>query len=203
MILSRLPLNMVNRGETTYRSNRTAFFLVSLMLVGLLPMIATPVSAAESVEVYVSPSTQVVNPGDSGEYTITVSNTGDNPVTVNLNSAQEPGENCNGFNSVIIQIPGQIEPGQSEETTMNVTVAQTVEADTACETTVTATISAVIGVPNPDLPSESTTDSVVTTAGDGSGGLVSIDLYFDEDETLNQQTKTYDGSLDEIEYISQ
>ena len=194
---------MVNRGETVSRSNRTAFFLVSLMLVGLLPMIATPVSAAESVTVSISPRERTVNPGDSGEYTVTIRNTGDNPVTVTLSTSQDPvpGGDCTGFTSTINQISGQIEPDQSEDTTMNVSLAQTVEADAACETTVTATISAVIGVPNPDPPSESATDSVVTTAGDGSGGgLVSVDLYFDEDETINQQTKTYDGSFDEIEY---
>ena len=136
---------MVNQGGSPSRSSRTAFFLVSLMLVSLLPMISTPVSAAASISLSVSPGAQTVNPGDSGEYTVTVYNTGDDPVTVNLQSNNEPGEDCNGFSSTIGQIPGQIEPGQSEETTMNVTVAQTVEADTACDTTVSATISAVLG----------------------------------------------------------
>ena len=129
---------MVNQRGSASRSNRVAFFLVSLMLVSMLPMIATPVSAAESVSVFISPRSQTVNPGDSGEYTVTVYDDGDNPVTVNLQASNEPGEDCNGFSSTIGQIPGQIEVGQSEETTMNVTVAQTVEADTACETTVTA-----------------------------------------------------------------
>ena len=157
MILSRSPLIMVIRGETASRSNRTAFFLVSLMLVALLPMIATPVSAAESVSVFISPNSQTVNPGDSGEYTVVVRNDGDNPVTVSLQANNEPGEDCNGFTSTIGQISGQIEVGQSEETTMNVTVAQTVEADTACETTVTATITAVIGAPGTEPPSEPST----------------------------------------------
>ena len=94
-----------------------------------------------------TPNSQTVNPGDSGEYTVRVTNTGSDPVTVNLQASNEPGEDCNGFSSTIGQIPGQIEAGSSEETTMNVTVGQTVEADTACDTTVTATITAVIGAP--------------------------------------------------------
>ena len=201
MILSRSPLAMVNQGGSAYRSNRVAFFLVSLMLVSMLPMIATPVSAAESVSVFISPRSQTVNPGDSGEYTVTVYNDGDNPVTVNLQASNEPGEDCNGFSSTIGQIPGQIEVGQSEETTMNVTVAQTVEVDTACETTVTATITAVIGPPGAEAPSEPATDSAVTTAGDGAGGaLWGVDLYFGNDKDSNDKTLSYTGSSTDIIY---
>ncbi len=200
MILSRSPLNMVNRGKTVSRSNRAAFFLVSLMLVSLLPMIATPVSAAPSISLYVSPNSQTVNPGDSGEYTVRVTNTGSDPVTVNLQSSNEPGEDCNGFTSAIGQIPGQIDAGQSEETTMNVTVGQTVEADTACDTTVTATITAVIGAPAAEIP-EPSTQTVTTTAGDGSGGAFwGVDLYFDNVVDRNQKTITYDGSSSILTY---
>ena len=200
MILSRSPLNMVNRGETVSRSNRMAFFLVSLMLVALLPMIATPVSAAPSISLNVSPNSQTVNPGDSGEYTVRVTNTGSDPVTVNLQASNEPGEDCNGFTSAIGQIPGQIDAGATEETTMNVTVGQTVEADTACDTTVTATITAVIGAPAAEIP-EPSTQTVTTTAGDGSGGaLWGVDLYFDNVKDRNQKTLTYTGSSSIITY---
>ena len=200
MILSRSPLNMVNRGETVSRSNRTAFFLVSLMLVALLPMIATPVSAAPSISLNVSPSSQTVNPGDSGEYTVRVTNTGSDPVTVNLQASNEPGEDCNGFSSAIGQIPGQIDAGATEETTMNVSVGQTVEPDTACDTTVTATITAVIGAPAAEIP-EPSTQTVTTTAGDGSGGaLWGVDLYFDNVVDRNQKTLTYTGSSSILTY---
>ena len=182
---------MVNQGGSPSRSSRTAFFLVGLMVVALLPMIATPVSAAASISLSVSPGAQTVNPGDSGEYTVRVYNTGDDPVTVNLQSSNEPGEDCNGFSSTIGQIPGQIEPGTYEETTMNVTVAQTVEADTACDTTVSATISAVLGAPGTEPPSEPETSTVTTTAGDGSGSAIwGVDLYFDGVEDRNQKTLT-------------
>ena len=200
MILSRSPPIMVIRGETASRSNRTAFFLVSLMLVALLPMIATPVSAAPSISLNVSPNSQTVNPGDSGEYTVRVTNTGSDPVTVNLQASNEPGEDCNGFSSAIGQIPGQIDAGATEETTMNVTVGQTVEADTACDTTVTATITAVIGAPAAEIP-EPSTQTVTTTAGDGSGGaLWGVDLYFDNVKDRNQKTITYTGSSSILTY---
>ena len=191
---------MVIRGETVSRSNRTAFFLISLMLVALLPMIATPVSAAPSISLNVSPSSQTVNPGDSGEYTVRVTNTGSDPVTVNLQASNEPGEDCNGFSSAIGQIPGQIDAGATEETTMNVTVGQTVEADTACDTTVTATITAVIGAPAAEIP-EPSTQTVTTTAGDGSGGAIwGVDLYFDNVKDRNQKTITYTGSSSILTY---
>jgi uncharacterized membrane protein len=191
---------MVIRGETVSRSNRTAFFLVSLMLVALLPMIATPVSAAASINLSVSPNSQTVNPGDSGEYTVIVRNTGDDPITVNLQASNEPGEDCNGFSTVISQIPGQIDAGQSEETTMNVSVGQAVEADTACDTTVTATITAVIGAPAAEIP-EPSTQTVTTTAGDGSGGAFwGVDLYFDNVKDRNQKTITYTGSSSILTY---
>ena len=54
---------------------------------------------------------------------------------------------------------------------MNVSVAQTVEADAACDTTITATITAVVGAPAAEIP-EPATDTVTTTAADGSGSAV-------------------------------
>jgi uncharacterized membrane protein len=163
-------------------------------------MIATPVSAAASINLSVSPNSQTVNPGDSGEYTVIVRNTGDDPITVNLQASNEPGEDCNGFSTVISQIPGQIDAGQSEETTMNVSVGQAVEADTACDTTVTATITAVIGAPAAEIP-EPSTQTVTTTAGDGSGGAFwGVDLYFDNVKDRNQKTITYTGSSSILTY---
>ena len=75
---------MLNRKGSVSRANRAAFFLVTVMLVSLLPLIATPVSAAPSISLNVSPNSLEVNPGDSGEYTVRVTNTGSDPVTVNL-----------------------------------------------------------------------------------------------------------------------
>ena len=183
---------MDSRGRAVTRSSKAACLLTLLMVVSLLPLIATPVSAAPSISLNVSPNSMEVNPGDSGEYTVVVTNTGSDPVTVNLQVSNEPGENCNGFSSTIIQIPGQIDSGSSEETTMNVSVAQTVEPDTSCDTTVTATITAVIGAPAAEIP-EPSTETVTTTAGDGSGSTVfGVDLYFGNPD-VNQKSKTLSG----------
>ena len=191
---------MVNLGGSAHHSNRAAFFFIGLMLVSVLPMIATPASAAVSINLNVNPNSMDVNPGDSGEYTIFITNTGDDPVTVNLQASNEPGEDCNGFTTQIGQIAGQIDAGATEETTMNISVAQTVEADTACDTTVTATITAVIGAPAAEIP-EPSTQTVTTTAGDGSGGTFwGVDLYFDGVKDRNDKTQTYSGGSSTITY---
>ena len=167
-------------------SRRTALFLVVVMCTALLPLMTPAVSAdggrAASITVTGIPGSLEVNPGEAGEYTIRVRNTGSDPVTVQLSSSQEATEDCNGFSSSVTQIPGQIDGGSYEEAAMNVSVAQTVEANTACDTTVTATITAVIGAPTAEIP-EPETDVVTTTAADGSGSaLFGVDLIISESD---------------------
>ena len=162
---------------------------------------APSVAADGSISLNVSPNSMEVNPGESGEYTVVIFNTGSDPVTVSLSRAEDPSEDCNGFSSVIGQIPGQIESGSSEETTMNVTLTQTVEPDSACDTTVTATITAVIGAPGAEVP-EPSTETVTTTAGDGSGStLYGVDLYFDNVEERNTQKKVLGAGTDMVTYF--
>ena len=56
------------------------------------------------------------------------------------------------------------------------------EANTACDTTITATITAVIGAPTAEIP-EPETDVVTTTAADGSGSaLFGVDLIISESD---------------------
>ena len=167
-------------------SRRTALFLVVVMCTALLPLVAPAVSAdggrAASISVTGIPGSLEVNPGEAGEYTVRVRNTGSDPVTVQLSSSQEATEDCNGFSSSVTQIPGQIDGGSYEEAAMNVSVAQTVEADTACDTTITATITAVIGAPAAEIP-EPETDVVTTTAADGSGSAVfGVNLIISESD---------------------
>ena len=167
-------------------SRRTALFLVVVMCTALLPLVAPAVSAdggrAASITVTGIPGSLEVNPGEAGEYTVRVRNTGSDPVTVQLSSSQEATEDCNGFSSSVTQIPGQIDGGSYEEAAMNVSVAQTVEADTACDTTITATITAVVGAPTAEIP-EPSTDVVTTTAADGSGSaLFGVDLTISESD---------------------
>lgn len=178
-------------------SRRTAIFLVLVMCSALLPLTAPVVSAdgrAASISVTPIPSSMEVNPGEAGEYTIRVRNTGSDPVTVQISSAQEASEDCNGFSSSVTQIPGQIDGGSYEEAAMNVSVAQTVESGAACITTVTVTITAVIGAPAAEIPEPSTAD-VTTTAADGSGSAL-----FGVDLTINDKNKNWNGE-EEIDYL--
>jgi uncharacterized membrane protein len=189
------------RENTQLSAHRGAIFLVILMMFSVLPLMAPSVAADGSISLNVSPNSMEVNPGESGEYTVVIFNTGSDPVTVSLSRAEDPSEDCNGFSSVIGQIPGQIESGSSEETTMNVTLTQTVEPDSACDTTVTATITAVIGAPGAEVP-EPSTETVTTTAGDGSGStLYGVDLYFDNVEERNTQKKVLGAGTDMVTYF--
>ena len=177
----------------------TAIFLVFVMCTALVPLVAPTVAAdggrAASISVTGIPGSLEVNPGEAGEYTIRVRNTGSDPVTVQLSSSQEATEDCNGFSSSVTQIPGQIDAGSYEEAAMNVSVAQTVEADTACDTTITATITAVIGAPTAEIP-EPETDVVTTTAADGSGSAVfGVDLII----TDSDRSKDWNGE-EELDY---
>ena len=188
---------MMPTASAVAASRRTAIFLVLVMCSALLPLAAPVVSAdgrAASISVTPIPSALEVNPGEAGEYTIRVRNTGSDPVTVNIQSSQEASEDCQGFSSTVTQIPGQIDGGSYEEADMNVSVAQTVEAGSACVTTITVTITAVIGAPAAEIPEPSTAD-VTTTAADGSGSAL-----FGVDLTINNKNKNWNGE-EEIDYL--
>ena len=188
---------MVPRAAANDAARRKAWFLVVLMCSAFLPLMAPVVAAdggrAGSISVTGIPGSLEVNPGESGEYTVRVRNSGSDPVTVQLSTSQEATEDCNGFSSSITQIPGQIDGGSYEEAAMNVTVAQTVEAEAACETTITATVTAVIGAPTAEIP-EPATDVVTTTAADGSGSAV-----FGVDLTIDESEKDWEG--DDVLYL--
>ena len=188
---------MMPTASAVTASRRTAIFLALVMCSALLPLTAPGVSAdgrAASISVTPIPSAMEVNPGEAGEYTIRVRNTGSDPVTVNIQSSQEASEDCQGFSSTVTQIPGQIDGGSYEEADMNVSVAQTVEAGSACVTTITVTITAVIGAPAAEIPDPSTAD-VTTTAADGSGSAL-----FGVDLTINNKNKNWNGE-EEIDYL--
>ena len=152
--------------------------LVLLMMLSTLPLMASPVVADgrdASIVLTISPTSQVVNPGESGEYTVRVYNTGSNPVSVQLSAAEEQTQECNQYTSVITQFSGAIDAGTYEETTMNVTLSQVAEG--TCDTTVTAT--ATEQPEPPELPGQPASEekTVTTEAGDGSGSvLYGVDL---------------------------
>ena len=120
----------------------SSILLVSILVFSLIPAVVNPVSAddegrAINVTLSISPSAQTVNPGETAEYTVTVTNMGSDPVTVQLSASNEA--DCNGYSSAVGQIAGAIDSGSSEETFLNVTLSQT--AEDSCVTTVTAVVS--------------------------------------------------------------
>ena len=116
----------------------------SLCLVALLLLvILSPYAAAEaSVTVQSDSSSREASPGEPAEYTITVRNTGDEDITVQLATSQEAG-GCQGYTSTIEQVSGSITPNSAEQVTLTVNVTEDSSDQTAeeCDTTVTATAS--------------------------------------------------------------
>ena len=186
-------------GATADRAvRRKATFIVAVMCLSLLPLVA-PVATADggraiSVQMTAIPSALEVNPGEGGEYTIRVRNNGDNPITVQLATANE-GDDCANYASTISQISGPIDSGAVEEASLNVTLSQTAEG--SCDTTVTANINEQVTPPDVADPPTQESVTVTTTAGDGSGSaLFGVDLTIAE----NQRSKTWAGE-DELSWL--
>ncbi len=150
--------------KTLNQEKRLAVFLISLMVFSMLPLVAPIVSADgardASIQVTVSPTAQTINPGEAGEYTVRVYNSGSNPVTVQLSTAQGQEQDCSAYSSTITQITGAIDAGSYEEATMNVTLAQNAEG--SCETTVTA--NAQDSPEPPDPPGQPATETATVTS---------------------------------------
>ncbi len=156
----------------------------------MVPVIAPLASADEArdanIQVTVTPNAQTINPGESGEYTVRVYNSGSNPVTVQLSTAEGQDQDCSAYTSTITQIPGPIDSNSYEEASMNVTLAQNAEG--SCETTVTATAQDQPEPPEPPGQPATETATVTTTAGDGSGNAV-----FGVDLSMVTSSKTWGG----------
>ena len=181
---------MEPRREVLLRNQRRAsIFLVSIMLLAIIPVIATPVIADDSgrdanITLMVTPTAQTVNPGETAEYTVRVTNNGANPVSINLAAANE--QDCNGYSSTIGQIGQPIDSGATEDTFLNVTLAQ--NAEDSCITTVTANANEQVTPPDqPGAPAQETYD-VTTTAGDGAGSEV-----FGVELIVDQPSRTWAG----------
>jgi len=152
-------------------------FLSAMLVLTLFPT----VQAEIGIDLSSSPPTQEINPGENGTYDITVRNTGDEDMTVQLSTSQ--GQECTGWTSTIEQVTGQISGGSSETVALTVTVPQNAESGEDCETTVTGTGTAPLNAPE-------TGDVVVTTTvGEGSGGTITgVDL------TSSQPNRNFQGS---------
>ena len=178
---------MDSRENKTRKQSKAAIFLMALLLFSMVPTMA-PIASADgardaSITVTISPNGLEINPGESGEYTIRVRNTGSDPVTVQISSSEEGTQECGQYSSQPSQISGPIDAGTYEETTMNVTLTQTAEA--SCDTTVT--VNAIDGATPPGAPAQETS-TVTTTAGDGSGSAV-----FGVDLSMASPSKDWSG----------
>ena len=178
-------------------SRRTALFLVLVMCTALLPLSAPVVSAEgrdASIIVTAIPSSLEVNPGESGEYTIRVRNTGSNPVTVSIASSEEATQECNAYTSSVTQITGPIDSGSYEEASMNITLTQTAEGE--CDTTITVTANEQATPPDVAGAPAQESATVTTTAGDGSGSAIfGVDLIIRESD----RSQDWNGE-EEIDY---
>lgn len=184
--------------DLTSDKRLSSILLVSILVFSLIPAVVNPVSAddegrAINVTLSISPSAQTVNPGETAEYTVTVTNMGSDPVTVQLSASNEA--DCNGYSSAVGQIAGAIDSGASEETFLNVTLSQT--AEDSCVTTVTAVVSEQVTPPTQPENKEAT---ATTTAGDGSGSaLFGVNLILDGPGNINwngESTITWDVEVE-------
>jgi hypothetical protein len=165
---------MKPRAAANNVARRKALFLVALMCSALLPLMAPVVAADDgrdaSIMVTAIPTSLEVNPGEAGEYTIRVRNTGSNPVTVTIATSEEATQECNAYTSTITQITGPIDAGSYEEAEMNISLAQTAEG--TCDTTITVNANEQATPPDVAGAPAQETVTVTTTAGDGSGSAV-------------------------------
>lgn len=186
-VFDRLPLraSMEHRAKSQnlLRQKRASYLIITLLMLAIIPALSAPfTSAAEardaSITLSVSPSSQSVNPGESGEYSIIVRNLGSNDISVTLQSNEAETQECGAYSSTITQIPGVIAPGATGEATMNVTLAQ--GATDQCDTTVRANANEQVTPPDqPGAPAQE--EATVTTISDDgeSSPLYGVDLKID------------------------
>ena len=163
------------------RPDSTAF-IVALFVASF---VSVPVSAAASIAVSSNSLAETATSDDPAEYTITITNDGDEDLTVTLSASQQDGANCNGFSSTIDTTPFALNEGDFEQKTLTVTVNE--QASGECVTTVTANgVSATPGGTAQD-------DIEVTTSAEG-GGQYSVKL---DHKNPSNGVIDYDGEDDE------
>ena len=165
----RMVMENENRG-------RDSVFLVLLMLTSIL-LSAVPAAAVggrdASIILTANPLAQEVAKGETAEYTVTVKNSGSNPVSVQLSTSQ--GDGCNGFTSQVDQISGSIDAGASETTNLRVNVTE--GAAESCETTVTAIANEQVTPPDqPGSPAQEEITVTTSVDGDESNEMWAVEL---------------------------
>ena len=151
-------------------------FLVAILLSSIM-LSAVPAAAdgGRDASIILSSNTmaQEVAKGEVAEYTITVRNTGSNPITVQMSTAQ--GDGCNGFTSQVDQVPGPIDAGASESVNLRVNVTQ--GASESCETTVSALANEQVTPPDqPGAPAQENITVTTTVDDDETNEMWDVEL---------------------------
>jgi len=161
----------------------SAVIIVALLLASF---VSTPVFAAADLALSASPTNSTATTEDAAVYDITVTNTGDEDLTVSLSASQD--SDCNGFTSNLDSSVVSVGQGESETVTLTVSINDQASGD--CVTTVNAN-----GVAS--NPSENAqADVEVTTTAEG-GGQYSVKLNY---INPNNGAINYDGEDDEVEW---
>ena len=153
----------------------------------LASFVSVPAHAAADIALNASPQNSAATTEDAAEYDITIINTGDEDLTVTLSASQD--SDCNGFTSNLEQTVFAVGQGESETTTLTVSINDQASGD--CVTTVNAN-----GVAsNPTENAQA--DVEVTTTAEG-GGQYSVKLDY---INPNNGAIDYDGEDDEVQWI--
>ena len=160
--------------------------IAALMLTSL---VSSPVLAAASFTLTANPSASEATSDDPAEYTITIFNDGDEDLTITLSASQDDG-GCNGFTSTLESTVFSVGQGETETTTLTVSINDQASGD--CETTVSGT-----GVTSPPTEQD-TADVKVTTTAEG-GGQYSVKLEY---SNPSNGVINYDGEDDEVDWTA-
>ena len=147
---------------------------------------SVPASAAADIALNASPQASAATTDDPAEYDITIINTGDEDLTVTLSASQD--SDCNGFTSNLEQTVFAVGQGESETTTLTVSVNDQASGD--CVTTVNAN-----GVASNPTENAQADVEVTTTAEGGGQYSVKLDYINPNNGAIN-----YDGEDDEVEW---
>ena len=147
---------------------------------------SAPASAAADLAINATPGSSTATTDDPAEYDIMVTNTGDEDLTVTLSASQD--SDCNGFTSNLEQTVFAVGQGESETTTLTVSVSDQASGD--CVTTVNAN-----GVASNPTENAQADVEVTTTAEGGGQYSVKLDHINPSNGLVN-----YDGEDDEAQW---
>ena len=162
------------------RSVLAKFFIAMLVVSTLSPAVDAAASLAMAADSLAKEATT----DDPAEYTIIITNDGEEDLTVSLSTSQAT--DCNGFTSTIDTTPFSLNEGDSEEKTLTVSINDQASGD--CETTVNAQGTYFGGQANQDI-------KVTTSAEEGGQYSVKLSYINPSNGQIN-----YDGEDDEEEW---